>query len=132
MTREEVIRLLKAISNAYPNQKTGDAKGTVDWWEAEFSGEEARVVYKAAKIHIDNSPYFPAPANIRRLLSRASLLIELEDERREEARRKLDAPKAPQYALPAGDKKCPLRETCILYLDLCSGPEEGACPFEGI
>lgn len=132
MTREEVISLLKYVRNAYPNQRLEDAKGTANIWEGAFANEDARIVFRAARIHVENSPYFPAPANIKNLMVRASLLIELEAEQAEQ--RKLEGPQAPNVLIPAVGGSCPLNDhECVLYNDLCYGPNDrGLCPFEDL
>lgn len=127
MTREEIINLLKYVRNAYPNQKIENGKGIVDIWEMAFGSEDARIVYRAARLHIEKSSYFPAPANVKDLMSRAEMILEIEAEK---SKANIEAPKT----MLTYTGKCPLNpHPCILYGDLCSGPDEnGKCEFDGL
>lgn len=127
MTREEIITLLKYVRNAYPNQKIENGKGIVDIWEMAFGSEDARIVYRAARLHIEKSPFFPAPSNVKELMSRAEMILGIEAEK---SNAKIEAPKT----MLTYTDRCPLNSHyCILYGDLCSGPDEnGKCEFDGL
>lgn len=74
MTRVEIIKLLKALRAAYPNVKIADAEGTVDAWELAFGEDNAEVIYKAARYHMNSCKFFPTIADIRAGINRGALL----------------------------------------------------------
>lgn len=105
----------------YPNYK-GDPKETLESFERAFGDANADLVFKAARVHMDSSPYFPNPADIKKQYARGQIVYGT-------------APEAPQKKIVADvgeEAKCRL-ENCILYHDLCNGlDEKGECPFEGL
>ena len=78
MTREETLKLLSILMANYPNAtgKIKDAAKTADAWEMAFSELEAEKVYKAARLHMETSKFFPSPADLLEKVTRAGLLYE--------------------------------------------------------
>lgn len=74
MTREETIKLLSILIANYPNAKIKDAAKTADAWEMVLGPFEAERVYKAARLHMTTSKFFPTPADIKEKLSRAAMI----------------------------------------------------------
>lgn len=74
MTRKEIVDLLKIVSAAYPNAKITDPNTMVTAWEMMFGDLPADKVYKAARLHMESSHFFPTPADIKENLARAELL----------------------------------------------------------
>ena len=66
MTREEIVALLATLRSNYPHAKIPDAEGLVNTWELTFGNEDASRVYKAARLHMESSSYFPTIADIRK------------------------------------------------------------------
>lgn len=74
MTREEIAKLLKLVSSAYPNTKIKDIKTMVDAWEMAFGSFDAEAVYKAARLHMDTNKFFPTPADIKEKMVKAKVV----------------------------------------------------------
>lgn len=74
MTREEVTKLLEILTTAYPNTKIKNASQMADVWEMEFSSYNAESVFKAARLCIEKSEFFPTPAKILNEMTRAELV----------------------------------------------------------
>lgn len=129
MTREEIGQLLTVLWDSYPNVKARDPKGMLNTWEMAFADKDARVVFRSARLHIEDSPFFPTIADIKRRISTAEWLVE------REATHTLyiAEPTAPKKAIKAVTF-CPLHTEfeCVLMWDgICGGPEGDKCPFEG-
>ena len=73
MTREQIIRLLKVLSDNY-NIKIADPKGKVTAWEMQLGNYSAESIYKAARLHMQTSQYFPSPADLINKIVRAQLV----------------------------------------------------------
>ena len=74
MIRADIIKLLKMVRDNYPNTKIQDAKGTVDMWELAFSEYEATDVFKAVRLHINTSKFFPTPADVLKAMPKAKII----------------------------------------------------------
>ena len=74
MNRNEIINLLEVISSAYPNTKIKDPKAIVSAWELTLGGFSAESVYKAARLHLETSKFFPTPSEIADKIVRADLI----------------------------------------------------------
>ena len=74
MTRKEIINLLEVISAAYPYIKISDPASMVSAWLLVFGDQDAGAVYKAARLHIETSPFFPTPADINNLMVKAEAI----------------------------------------------------------
>ena len=75
MTREEVIRLLKILISNYLHTKIADAAETATTWEMILGEYEAEPIYKAARLHMSTSPYFPSPSDLIDKLTRAQVVF---------------------------------------------------------
>lgn len=74
MNREEIANLLKILSKNYQKRiSPSDAKTLVDSWELTLGAFTAEAVYKAARLHMETSVYFPNPADIRKNIVRATV-----------------------------------------------------------
>lgn len=74
MNREEIANLLKILSKNYQKRiSPSDAKTLVDSWELTLGAFTAEEVYKAARLHMETSVYFPNPADIRKNIVRATV-----------------------------------------------------------
>lgn len=78
MNREETLRLLSILMANYPNAtgKIKDAAQTADAWEMTFGKVETEKVYKAARLHMETSKFFPTPADILEKITRAGILYD--------------------------------------------------------
>lgn len=74
MNREETVKLLAIITSAYPQVKISDADIMTSTWLMELGDYSAESVYKAARLHIATSSYFPNPANIINNIVKADLI----------------------------------------------------------
>jgi hypothetical protein len=136
MVRAEILTLLNELMGAYPYVPIKDPETTARMYELSLGEYEAKHVFMAARIHIRNNKYFPSPNHLIELIPKGKMLCEMEEEKA----KALTAPK--QEMLPAPDKRiaikqdcrCPLHEgECVMmYGELCDGPEDGKCPFEGL
>lgn len=73
MTRNEVTKLLEFLVANY-NKKVIDPKTLADTWELALGAFEAEAVFKAARLHMETSKWFPNPAEIRSLILKASVI----------------------------------------------------------
>lgn len=74
MTREETIKLLELVTEAYPNAKIKDAGRLVSSWELTLGEYPAEAVYKAARLHMSTSSFFPVPADIIKKIPKAAAI----------------------------------------------------------
>ena len=76
MTRKEIKDLLGILLDAYPymNGKINNPKGMLDNWEMIFGEYEADAVYKAARLHMATSSFFPAIYDIKEKINKASIV----------------------------------------------------------
>lgn len=72
MTRDEITKLLEFLTTNY-NKKITDPKGLADSWEMALGSFSADAVFKAARLHMETSPFFPTPADIRKNIVRATV-----------------------------------------------------------
>ena len=72
MTRDEITKLLEFLTTNY-NKKITDPKGLADSWEMALGSFSAEAVFKASRLHMETSPFFPTPADIRKNIVRASV-----------------------------------------------------------
>lgn len=73
MTREEIIKLLAVLSDNY-NVKIQNPAGKATAWEMVLGDYEADSIYKAARLHMSSNKYFPSPADLLKIRSRAELV----------------------------------------------------------
>ena len=74
MNRGEIIKLLSILSEAYPASKIKDAASMATTWEMCLGEFSADSVYKAARLHINTSKFFPTVAEIRDKIVRAGIV----------------------------------------------------------
>ena len=74
MTRDEITKLLELVSANYPQVRIKDPKLTVDSWEMQLGGFDTESVYKAARLHMATSKFFPSPADITEKMVKAKIL----------------------------------------------------------
>ena len=151
MTDTEIKLVLQELHGAGLANEPKDPTATIAIWRDFFGGEDSRVIGKAVWIHLRKSKYWPTPSDLLKYMQRAVWLVEMEDEKLEE-QKKLNAlggdphnkpikksneqsniqpPRAP--AIKIESRKCELHTgECVLLDDLCDGPVDGKCPFEGL
>ena len=112
MTREETIKLLKMMRAAYPQVKITDPAGTVEAWELAFADFPAEVIYKAARHHLNTSPYFPLVSDIRKSINKGDMLFSGDQKR--------IAPTAPNMLIPVESSFCDL-------CGLCDAKDQSLC-----
>lgn len=132
MTPQEVTSLLSDLHDEGLINEPTDIESQLKTWFLYFKNDEARVIYKACYIyiHIRHNKFFPHPSQIEELKQRAIWLLEIDDREAEEKRRRTLTTE--KKYIPGGEEHCPMVKTCFLYLDLCDGPENNKCPFEGV
>lgn len=76
-TEAEVIKVFELLSSAYPKdaEKISNPRGLIDIWARRFASIPAPVVRKAAELHIEQSKWFPALAEIIDQLKPAEILV---------------------------------------------------------
>ena len=74
MTRKEIADLLKIVFAAYPHTKISDPNTMVTTWEMMFGDLPADKVYKAARLHMESSKFFPTVADIKENLTKADMI----------------------------------------------------------
>lgn len=157
MTESEVIKVLADLHTLHLANEPKDVNDLVYAWLAFFHDDDARIINKACYIYtkIRKNHFWPAPGDIEALKMRAQWLIEIEDEMKqlEEKQKKLNAlggarthtnlinkqsnhktqpPRAP--AIKIKEKRCELHSgSCVMmFSDMCDGPQDGKCPYEGL
>lgn len=73
MNRNEITKLLEILVANYGKNIT-DPKTMADSWEMNLGEFSAEAVFKAARLHMETSPYFPNPADIKKLMPKAQLV----------------------------------------------------------
>lgn len=120
-------------------------------WLAFFNQDDARVIAKACYIYtkIKKKRFWPTPTDIEDLKQRAQWLIEMDDEEqkklnalggartnsnliKQSSNPKTQPPRAP--AIQIEEKRCELHSgSCVMmFSDMCDGPQDGECPYEGL
>lgn len=64
MTRTEIIDLLEILISSYPNTKIADPSAMATSWEMVLADYDAPGIYKAARLHMSTSPFFPRPSEL--------------------------------------------------------------------
>lgn len=114
---------------AYPYVPIKDPETTARMYELSLGEYEAKHVFMAARIHIRQSQYFPSPKQIIDLIPKGKMLCEMEEEKRKEEAKALNAPKQAMLPAPEAPKKIDVYCTgsCIcpyFDMDLCGGTKE--------
>lgn len=152
MTEDEVTKVLGDLHMLHLANEPKNIDDLIYSWLAFFREDDARVIAKACYIYtkIKKNHFWPAPTDIEALKMRAQWLIEIED--RELTTMKLNAlgdarthtnlikqsnhktqpPRAP--AIQIKEKRCELHSgSCVMmFSDMCDGPQDGECPYEGL
>lgn len=71
MTKAECIALVKVLMGAYPNNRVTDPRTTVESYLLVLGEYPAESVYKAARLHMATSKWFPQPEEIIKKMSNA-------------------------------------------------------------
>ena len=77
MTREETIKILAILRQAYPQSQTVDARAQAALWADQFAQYSATDVYEAVKKHISTGRFMPSVADIKSKLAPPEGLWEL-------------------------------------------------------
>lgn len=77
MTREETIKILAILRQAYPQSQTVDAKAQVALWADQFAQYSAEDVYTAVKKYISTGRFMPTVADIKSKLAPPESLWDL-------------------------------------------------------
>lgn len=121
MTQDQILQLLEKLWGNYPNYK-GNPNEALESYERAFGDADAGVIFKAARVHMDKSPFFPTPADIKKNINKGQMIY---------GENKDSIPAVPIKKI--SEANCPLNDHhCILLGDLCNGAEDGKCPFEGL
>ncbi|MBR2390610.1 MAG: hypothetical protein IKA94_07430 [Mogibacterium sp.] len=162
MTEDEVTKVLGDLHMLHLANEPKNIDDLIYSWLAFFREDDARVIAKACYIYtkIKKKRFWPTPGDIEDLKQRAQWLIEMEDEMKqqlailEEKQKKLNAlggarthtnlinkqstnhktqpPRAP--AIQIEEKRCELHSgSCVMmFSDMCDGPQDGKCLYEGL
>lgn len=150
MTEDEVTKVLGDLHMLHLANEPKNIDDLIYSWLAFFREDDARVIVKACYIYtkIKKNHFWPAPTDIEALKQRAQWLIEMEDEtklnalggarthtnliNKQSTNHKTQPPRAP--AIKIEEKRCELHSgSCVMmFSDMCDGPEEGKCPYEGL
>ena len=161
MTEDEVTKVLGDLHMLHLANEPKNIDDLIYSWLAFFREDDARVIAKACYIYtkIKKKRFWPTPTDIEALKVRAQWLIEMEDETKqlmvllEKQQKKLNAlggartnsnlikqssnpktqpPRAP--AIQIEEKRCELHSgSCVMmFSDVCDGPQDGKCPYEGL
>lgn len=74
MTRKEITELLEIVISTYPYTKVQDANAMVSAWELTLGDYSAESVYKATRLHMNTSKFFPTPADIKEKILKAEMI----------------------------------------------------------
>ncbi|MBR5299837.1 MAG: hypothetical protein IKU36_06270 [Bacteroidales bacterium] len=122
MTDIEIAQIFQELRGASLLNEPKDPAAAVKLWRDFFGGDDARVIAKAAWIHINNSRYWPTPRDIKELKEKASWLVTLDQRKLQEASRKsLEPPKAPRVLI---------EETFCDMCGLCDEKDQDNCPLD--
>ena len=79
MTQKEIAELLKVLSANYGKRlEPKKAKETIDAWTLNLGELDTEDVYKAARLHMNESKFFPNPAELREKILKARLVYQNE------------------------------------------------------
>ena len=152
MTETEIKLILQELHGAGLANEPKDPTSTIRVWRDFYGVYDFRVVGKAVWIHLRNSHFWPAPADLLKYMNKAAWLVELEDENiikqksnalggtrthtnlinKQSSNHKTQPPRAP--AIQIEEKRCELHSgSCVMmFSDICDGPQDGKCPYEGL
>lgn len=75
MNKKDTAKILAILKAGYPNAKIENAEATVMAWEMILGSYSAESVMKAVRLHMETSPFFPTPADIRNKIIRAEMIF---------------------------------------------------------
>lgn len=150
MTEDEVTKVLGDLHMLHLANEPKNIDDLIYSWLAFFREDDARVIAKACYIYtkIKKKRFWPTPGDIENLKQRAHWLIEIDDEEQKklnalggartntnlikQSNHKTQPPRAP--AIQIKEKRCELHSgSCVMmFSDMCDGPEEGKCSYEGL
>lgn len=151
MTEDEVTKVLGDLHMLHLVNEPKNIDDLIYSWLAFFREDDARVIAKACYIYtkIKKNHFWPAPGDIENLKQRAQWLIEMDDEEqkklnalggartnsnliKQSSNPKTQPPRAP--AIQIKEKRCELHSgSCVMmFNDMCDGPQDGKCPYEGL
>lgn len=97
MNRAEILDLLEIVISNYPHTKVADPSAMATAWEMVLGEYPAESIYKAARLHMSTSHFFPTPADLIEARARAEVIYTAEH-----PRAALEAPRAKVTAIPDG------------------------------
>ena len=150
MTEDEVTKVLGDLHMLHLANEPKNIDDLIYSWLAFFREDNARVIAKACYIYtkIKKNHFWPAPGDIEALKMRAQWLVEMDDEEQKklnalggarthtnlikQSNHKTQPPRAP--AIQIEEKRCELHSgSCVMmFSDMCDGPQDGECPYEGL
>lgn len=152
MTEDEVTKVLGDLHMLHLANEPKNIDDLIYSWLAFFREDDARVIAKACYIYtkIKKNHFWPAPTDIEALKIRAQWLVEMDDEEqkklnalggarthtnlinKQSTNHKTQPPRAP--AIKIEEKRCELHSgSCVMmFSDMCDGPQDGKCPYEGL
>lgn len=153
MTEDEVTKVLGDLHMLHLANEPKNIDDLIYSWLAFFRKDNARVIAKACYIYtkIKKNHFWPAPTDIEALKMRAQWLIEIEDRElttmklnalggartntnlinKQSTNHKTQPPRAP--AIQIKEKRCELHSgSVMMFSDMCDGPQDGECPYEGL
>jgi hypothetical protein len=74
MTEEQIVDLLEQLISNYPNTKIKSVEKMIEVWQMAFGENEAEDIYKAARLHMETSEFFPTVAEINNNIEKAKLI----------------------------------------------------------
>lgn len=74
MTEEQIVDLLEQLISNYPNTKIKSVEKMIKVWQMAFGENEAEDIYKAARLHMETSEFFPTVAEIKNNIEKAKLI----------------------------------------------------------
>ena len=74
MTKKEVVQVLAMLRAIYPVVKIENAEALATGWMLVLGDYSASAVFKAARLHLETSKYFPTPAEVKEKIMRAELV----------------------------------------------------------
>ena len=123
MTRTEVAKLMEWLGNAYPNFKGfPDPKAALTTWEGVLGFYDAKVVYMAARLHVEECKFDPSIADLKDRFQKAEIMLRYQAEQN---RKKLSPEPPRKQIAKIPDSFC---EVC----GLCDECNQQECPFGGI
>lgn len=138
MTESEVIKVLADLHTLHLVNEPKDVNDLVYTWLAFFHEDDARVIAKACYIYtkMRKNKFWPTPGDIEELKTRASWLVEMDDNEAAEALGgppyKITAPDIDQFSPPSAPA-ISIADHRVYFCDmcgLCDVRDQSQCPFD--